>query len=77
MKVRIKLFGNLRSQTPCDEQGEIELDVKEGIFAEELLSGLEFWQENGMVALLNGSSCKGVKLKENDMIQIFLMVAGG
>jgi len=77
MKVTIKLFSFLRTQIPCDSSGRIELEVEKNITVGQLLSGLDFWQEKGMIALLNGCGSKDVKLIENDELQIFPLVVGG
>ncbi|MEX1378083.1 MAG: hypothetical protein AB1Z23_11510 [Eubacteriales bacterium] len=77
MNIKIKLFSYLRDEIACDEKGEIEMNVKNDILVEEVLLQLDFWQEKEMLVLLNGSTDKKARMKENDKLQIFPLVVGG
>jgi len=77
MKVKIKFFGHFRSEIPCDENGYIDIDVRDGINVEDLMKEHELWNANEALVMLNGSSDKTAKLKENDVLQVFPLVAGG
>lgn len=79
MKIELRLYAQLRSYQPVDDNAPLYLiDVDPGTTIHNLLSKLDIPRHMAMIILINGTRARlNQQLKEGDCVAVFPPIAGG
>lgn len=79
MKIRLKLFANLREKLPpSSDSGEAVMELAEGTTVGELIRTLAIDPASAKLIMVNGRQSQPAEvLKDGDQLAIFPPVAGG
>ena len=84
MRVRVRLFANLREKIPDAPRGRAEIELEPGTTLQGLIDQLDVLPAQAPMVLVNGDQAPRTRaartrvvLKEGDTVSIFPPLAGG
>ena len=83
MKIKVRLFANLRAKLPAGNDGqEAEVEVPEGATPEVVIAQLEIPPEMAHLVMINGfhllkEDIRGRQMLPGEVLSIFPPIAGG